>query len=872
MSATRDPSLQGLNDCGCCTGITTQTPVEVTNRAGLSAIAYRVGTYAQFKQSLLACLSASHHPGLKGLTTREENDFAIAFLDACAVGADVLTFYSERILNEAYLRTATERFSLLEMARLIGYELRPGVAASTYLTFTVEEALGSSGTARIDVGAKVQSVPQQGEQAQMFETVESRVMRAEWNAIKPRLTRPQLLSQTSFSLLLQGIDTKLKTGDLLWIVTATDKIFRRIRKVTVESATQQTRVEIQAVPLSAPSYPTRTYTTHPRVQEILKLGIPKLTVGTIQANISQFDWQQSNLASVFDVGGFNRVHLKVAIAAQQSLPQTPTTTGVYVFRTVAALFGYNAPQQVLTGYVGAVPQFAAPTLAETSNQVSLDNAYDGIIEGSYVAAQQPGQDLTVYQVKAVETRPRTSYGLSGKTTILTVQPNWNLTSFELLRETMVYAQSEPLELVDEPIPEPVDGHSILLNGFFPELQVGQKVMLTGKRIDLPVTESEVMTIADIRTVGGYTQLNFLKNLENRYHRQTVTLNANVVLSTHGETVHEVLGSGDASQPQPKFTLRQPPLTYIGAATPGGTTSTLQVRVNDLLWHEVSTLYGKGPQERVYVTQTRDDSKTTLVFNRELPTGQDNVKATYRKGIGLGGLVELNLLMTRPLGVKAVTNPQPSRGAENPEGLEQARQNAPLTVLTLDRIVSLQDYEDFTRAFAGISKALATWTWDGQQQSVFVTVAGPKGAAISPSSPLYIDLVDAIRQASDRYIPLQVQSYRLAFFRIKASIRIDPDYLLDQALIAVWEALQNQFGFDARAFGQVVALSEVIATIQAVAGIVAVDVDQFYRFGETEDLQSRLAAAVPQAGTRGAAAAELLILDPNSSPDDLRGVR
>ena len=44
----------------------------------------------------------------------------------------MLTFYQERIANEAYLRTATERVSLLELARLIDYELRPGVAASTY--------------------------------------------------------------------------------------------------------------------------------------------------------------------------------------------------------------------------------------------------------------------------------------------------------------------------------------------------------------------------------------------------------------------------------------------------------------------------------------------------------------------------------------------------------------------------------------------------------------------------------------------------------------------------------------------------------------------------------------------------------------------
>ena len=52
---------------------------------------------------------------------------------------DVLTFYGERIATESYLRTATERRSILELARLIGYELKPGVAASTLVAFTVED-------------------------------------------------------------------------------------------------------------------------------------------------------------------------------------------------------------------------------------------------------------------------------------------------------------------------------------------------------------------------------------------------------------------------------------------------------------------------------------------------------------------------------------------------------------------------------------------------------------------------------------------------------------------------------------------------------------------------------------------------------------
>src|SRR5207244_2356818 len=127
-----------------------ETPATVANRPGLTAIAYRVGTHWQFKQSMLAALFDSAFPALQQLKTRDDDDFCIALLDAVATMSDVLTFYQERIANESYLRTATERQSLLQLARLIGYELRPGVAASAFLAFTIETALGAPHEATID--------------------------------------------------------------------------------------------------------------------------------------------------------------------------------------------------------------------------------------------------------------------------------------------------------------------------------------------------------------------------------------------------------------------------------------------------------------------------------------------------------------------------------------------------------------------------------------------------------------------------------------------------------------------------------------------------------------------------------------------------
>ena len=114
------------------------TPLAVENRPGLSAIAYRVGVHGDFLASMIAGLTDVDRPRLAGLGTRDSDDFSIALLDAWAVASDVLAFYNERLANESYLRTARERTSLQELGRLIGYRLRPGVAAETYLAFALE--------------------------------------------------------------------------------------------------------------------------------------------------------------------------------------------------------------------------------------------------------------------------------------------------------------------------------------------------------------------------------------------------------------------------------------------------------------------------------------------------------------------------------------------------------------------------------------------------------------------------------------------------------------------------------------------------------------------------------------------------------------
>jgi len=238
--------------CGCCEGIEIVTPQPTANLPGFSALSYRIGTHATFLETMLARLSSSDYPALAELRTRVADDPAIALLDAWAVIADVLTFYNERLINEGYLRTATERRSILELARLVGYKLRPGVASSVYLAYTLDDNFKEETT--ILKGARSQSIPGPGELPQSFEISEDLKARVQWNSLKPRMTRPQKITLENIltieRMYVEGTAVNLKVNDHLLFVfdkRADKQAVRRVKEAIPWAAENKTEIRFQTI-------------------------------------------------------------------------------------------------------------------------------------------------------------------------------------------------------------------------------------------------------------------------------------------------------------------------------------------------------------------------------------------------------------------------------------------------------------------------------------------------------------------------------------------------------------------------------------------------------------------------------------------------
>jgi hypothetical protein len=1015
MTCACDGTSCDCSACDACAGTEPETPETITNRPALGQISYRTGRYATFLASMLAGLSSSDPTlaPLGALRTRDPSDFSIALLDSWATVLDILTFYSERLANEAFLRTAVDRRSVTDLAALVGYVPSPGVAASATLAFTLATAPGSPASVLIPAGTRVQSVPGPGQTAQVFETSADLTALAAWNALPAQTTEPWSLCGTEQSTWIAGTSNNISVGDALLFVYAPG-------------------------------------------------GVPSVTSGLVEfhyvtavstdpvAKATQLTWDAPLSTTEFASGASMYVFRKKAALFGANAPSPQTLTGPYVWE----LKGWPGSQPA-QGILGPLPSDPGPAgwnyQYDGGAQVNLDAIYPGLTPpaadggpqwlvltgptvGDIVPLDPPNASEVVTTVVTIDSATDMNpglYALASRVTVPTVDnpqvllggapprdpvtgavdpitgpvddflglyigltprvtayvqsaqltgaalPLTDWTSVDGLYPTVLLltvTRLVPLERPPSvaarvgpvlPIPvrweptgvpahppgklAPVAGSAVAVLGG-QQVPAGQPAAISGKRLRLQVAASppggtpgptatftpagssgasnaagqvflidvfpptidaagnttwSVITVSGVAgalavPVGsaltylpadnadplaseavivqgaipkaGLTTLALAMPLARIYDPSTVTVNANAVLATNGETVQEILGSGDATNPGLSFTLKQAPLTYLTAPVSSGAQSTLQVWVNNLRWQEAPNLLTAGTADRVYTTSVNAAGNTVVQFGdgtngERTPTGQANIRAVYRKGIGSAGMVatgQVSQPLDRPQGLSGVTNPSAATGAADPATADEIREIAPLPTLTISRVVSLEDYQNYALAFAGIAMALATWTWFGDLRGVFLTIAGANGATLASDDPIVSSLTTALRQYSDPNVPLTIVPDRPVLFTFAASVAVDtttydPSAVLTQA----WQDVSAAFAFGQRSLGQGVAASEIIEVIQGVPGVLAVQLTGLQRSGQPATAGSVLQASGPQppTATQPALGAELLLLDP-----------
>ena len=459
--------------------------------------------------------------------------------------------------------------------------------------------------------------------------------------------------------------------------------------------------------------------------------------------------------------------------------------------------------------------------------------------GAVVDLQNLRPDLVGLQVVAVSGKRQKLAVASGTTGLFFIPDDG--TAAVLMNPGDVFTLTDPTPLIGgAPLSDWRQATALLIlslqdsNGRtgISQASLSQFVLVPSGAGDPFVSEYALVSVVEGTPVPyAHTQIQLQGALVNCYERASTTINANVALVTHGQSVTEIMGSGNASTPDQGFTLKQSPLTYVQAPTPTGRQSTLQVQVNGAAWTEVDSLYGTTSSQQVFDVLNQSDGTADVQFGDGsegalLPTGQNNLIANYRIGLGSAGNIAANTLTTlidRPLGVSAVTNPGPATGGQDPQSIEDIRTNAPLSVLTLGRAVSVSDYENYAASFAGIAKAHALWIPSGPNRGVFLTVAGVGGAALPPANPTLNNLLTSLQDYGNPLIPITAQSFVETLFGFSADLQYDPAYQQSAVTAQVLQTLSTTFGFAQRGFGQGVSLDEIATVIQNVPGVVGVNV-------------------------------------------------
>ncbi len=756
-----------------CDRLVHPPPLDIPS--GLSRICRQIAGFPGFREAMLHSASAPEHAAQLGRWRGTgPQDLGVMLLEMWAYVADVLAFYDEVHAHECYLRTARREESVRDLVARLGYRPRPAVAS------LVELALLADGRTALALpaGTAFRSAAFGEEPPQVFEISGELIihpLRSRWDVESPRPTTVDGTggpgATTSSLRLDRARSAKWGEGDLALVQpdpAATDTWLPRA-VIAAEPATDEFGDRWLELDLDA----------------VMELGAGRALAGvrllrpTKRAGLSL----QSGVTAV----------------EEWSVPTALVLDGLY--RDIRV--GEVVLVQCTASGIEGVRWFRVTAVDETTADVTVAANTDG----GDVVAKIP---LTRITLDAdIDDGDRGS------------SEDWDpedaaalLVHYGLRDAGRLGSPRQPTLGVTDPIalaaaPAPVDDTDTTRF----TLQDVDGVALAGN--------GAVDFAGRVLTPTSFDQPRAELTLP-------VTAFGNVATATRGETVSgEVIGSGDATATSQQFTLAKSPLTYVPSATSlEGYAPTLRVWVDGVEWLERPTFFGATAEDRIFVTALDATGKATVTFGdgvrgARLPTGIDNIKATYRKGAGAaappaGSIAQIARGVGRLRGVR---QPFAAYGGADAEPPETIRTGAPRQALTLGRAVGILDMEAFAAAANGVRAVSVRWAWDarGLRPMVKVWVVGEGDVASTVRTRLLA--------VSDPNTPIAVEAATPV--PVALDIDVTPDQTYDGATVvanvaaALLDPPGGTLAIESLGIGRPLYFSRLYAAIHAVPGVQSV---------------------------------------------------
>jgi hypothetical protein len=726
--------------------------------------------------------------------------------------ADILTFYNERVANQAYLHTADLPESVNRLIQLLGYRRRPGIGA-----FGILAALATGPNPfTLLQGFQIQSKPGPGEQPQVFEldsdvTITPPLAAPGSNAVQGTgAVQPAPVTPTSATIsqgtpvVLAGTSSAVKTGDRVLIlpIVQPGKLsdFAVATVATVTHAKDPSGNAITSVTFSADittllSADITQYHLLGNSQSSQVWQYPAQTGAVIQLGPNPHPLQVNLAAIVRSIKSGDPIVFEGPSSATVPLPQCGALTNSTEVVWYANPAGYDPTNP--SNWDNATP--AVPPATPSSSHsgplivpIAIPHTQITFAWNLTAAPSDTRTDRSNYQVR---------YAWKDIANLITVPPaTVAADSGSAGSSTATPAPTAAPITLQPPAPSK-----------FPATAVGAIVLVedtNGRGAQGLIDTDSSMHLTS--PVPLLLPLRVLYNLLSVSRGRTV--------------LNEVLGNGNALVANQDFMLQKAPVTYFQSpdSTSGDNySSTVRVWVNQVEWKEVRSFYRQPAGAQVFLTREDEQGYTHVVFGSQLPTGVNNVVASYRYGSGadVPAAGSLTVVLQPQPGLRSIRNPVPVGGGSDPDPPSKIRQLAPRSVLTFNRAVSVDDFEVIAAQAPSVTRAKAAVAFDPLAQRPRVTVwVGDDQDAVTSAQAAFAASADPNR------LPLVVLANAVVM-QLSLSIVYDPRYHSQTVQNAVQTALLDPdsglFGVNVVDIGQVFYDSQVYATCLAVPGVVAV---------------------------------------------------
>jgi hypothetical protein len=760
--------------------------VEICNPPNLPAINYRAGDYLAFRHRLLQQLP--DETALTNWRPGAEGDLAVQMIEWWAYIADILTFYTERIANEAYLGTAILPESVNHLVQLLGYRPRPALGSRAVLAGLLTPKARLPVT--LPVGLQIQSKPGPNLPPQIFELDAQTAMlapdlvsanvapgsaSASASSSSTATNGGALVSADGGSIWLSGTITGIKPGDRYLLIAAT--------ALTTQTIGAYAWVNVTST----------TATTDPLGKKITAVGFTALS-GNLTGSEQAADFVLLRSGQSGPLWGYATTTAIVSATAINLAGITRSLTPGALFTLELAGSSPSVTPLIVTSYTEVI--WYANCVGGTDPTVPPDPTKVPPVSIPHAVVAATGLPA-ISNASAANVTIRWAFTPVGDLAPVLTTDDF---TFSGGNTALVPASGAAAAFPQTPVPV------LLEDANFNALSA------------VATPSGNAITLGNLSAMpdGGLTS--------------PIDVLFNLLPVSRGKTVPtEILGSGNPVIAGQDFTLKNAPVTYFAdpASVSGDNfSSTVEVRVDGLQWQEVQSFYGQAPNAQVFVLREDDSGNTHVTFGdgvngARLTTGTNNVTATYRFGAGAAAPISetITVVQTPQPGLKGVRNPLPPTGGSDADSAAKLSQLAPRSVLTFNRAVSLDDYAAIALTASGVTQAVAGYSFDALAQRPMVTlwIAGDANAAAAAGAAL---AGTAMPNQEYTIIPAIAVPITLSL-----TFLFDPRYVSATLQAAITAALLDPdtglFGVNVLGIGQAVYDSQIEAACLAVPGVTAV---------------------------------------------------